>query len=372
MNLTPLNLSPTLPPALDFLSRLSRLVEPPSAAPAGAAGPDVGAPNGEATPATILTPALLRAALLEMGVTPSEVNLQLAEAFANLGLPLTASTIATAHLALARAPKSSPLAYALAKSLNLPTTPDVLRALSTVTDGIPARSAMPTDVMDWLSLALDSGMDAEALAAQLCLMVNQRGRSTERRLAMAQKNGRDDLHDTRSLLLRLAHSAGDKQICLGADALAAHIEGQQLINLAAQHDHTGPDQPALYFALPLQFPAEQTMLELCLWSREEDWHEESDDALQFKATARLATSRLGRIEIELASLLSGLLTCRLGAEQVPTVRLMQRNGEKLAASLTALGWSQCRVSSHIQSDWKPLWHGGEALTAPRARVDWKA
>lgn len=368
MNLTPLILSPSAV-APDFLSRLTRLVEPPPASPASAAP----AADETLTFATTLTPIQLRAALLEMGVTPSDDNLQLAEAFVNLGLPLTAGAISQAHVALARPPKSSPLAYALAKSLNLPTTPDVLRSLTTVTGGIPAKSAMPADVMDWLSLALDSGMEAEALAAQLCLMVKQRGRSTERRLTLAPENSfRDDLHDTRSLLLRLAQSAGDKQIRAGADALAAHIEGQQLINLAAQRDQTGHALPALYFALPLQFPAEQTMLELCLWNREDNDEDETDDVFEFKATLRLATSRLGRIEIELVSLVSGLLTCRLGAEHAPTVRLIQRNGEKLAAALAALGWPQSRVSSHVKSEWKPLWHGGEALTAPRARVDWKA
>lgn len=366
MNLSQISLSPPAP-TLDFLSRLVRHAGMPDAATPNAA-------SAEQSPATTLTPALLRAALLELGVTANAENLQLAEALTNLGLPLTAGVIAEAHVALARTPGASPLAFALAQALKLPTTPDVLRALSTVTGGIPARRAMPQDVMDWLTLALDAGMDSEALAAQLNLMVNQRGRSTERRLADAPEDARADINDTRSMLLRLAQSAGDRQVGIGADTLASHIEGQQLINLAAQREHSGPDTPPLYFALPLQFPAEQTMLELRLWNREEDpddeWAE-PEDGPSVRATVRVATTRLGRVQAELVGLLSGALECRLGAELPATVRLLQRSGEKLAASLMGLGWRHCRVTCQAQTEWKPLWHGGEALTAPRARVDWK-
>lgn len=351
-----------------FLGRLTRLLEPPPAAPADAAPTALPAQAG----ATTLTTAMLRATLLEMGATPSPENLQLAEAFAHLGLALTPPALAGAHVALARAPGASPLSYALALSLNLPATRDILRGLSTVTGGIPTGRAVPSEISEWLGLALEAGMEPESLAAHLCLMVNQRRESLEHRLATADEQ-ETTFHDARTLLLRLAHNAGDRQTRVGADTLAAHIEGQQLINQAARRAQD-PAQPApLYFALPLQLPAEQTMLEMRLQCRSEsECADEDGDAAYLKATVRVATARLGRVEADLTGLLSGRLTCRLGAENPATVRLLGRHGDKLTAALTASGWPSCKVSCAVKADWTPLWHGGEALAAPRARVDWRA
>jgi hypothetical protein len=352
-----------------FLARLGRL---------GGHGPVLKAAEPDepvlaTSPITTLTTAMLRSSLLEIGVSASDDNLLLAEAFAKLGLPVTAASLTDAHISLAMASGASPLAYALAKSLSLPTTPDILRALVTVSDGIPARRALPSDVMGWLSLALDSEEDAEAMAAHLSLMVNQRVASTEQRLSRTEPNGEAPADDTRSLLLRLAQTAGDKQIKIGSDTLAAQIEGQQLINLAAQRDGSPERPPPLYFALPLLLPGEQTMMEMSIQRRsdapEDDWDE---DESNWATSIRLATSRLGRIEAQLSGNLSGALVCRLGAERTSTVRLLQRSREKLLPSLYTAGWSICDVSCRLQTEWPPLWHGGEALTAPRARVDWKA
>lgn len=315
---------------------------------------------------------MLRSALVEIGASPSPDNLRLAEAFAHLGLALTKSALTEAHTSLAHAPGASETSYALAKSLELPTTPDILRALSTVTGGIPARRALPPEITEWLTLALDAGMEPESLAAHLHQMLSQRGRSVENRL-LAAGNQEPAFQDVRTLLLRLAHSAGDRQTRQGADTLAAHIEGQQLINLAAQQGHSPADQIPLYFAVPLQFPAEQTMLEVRLSCRdEEDLPEDGEDQTYLKATLRVATTRLGRVEAQLAGTLSGDLTCRFGAEEAATVRLIQRHTSKLAAALSATGWPSCQVHCQPKTDWTPLWHGGEALTAPRARVDQRA
>lgn len=356
-----------LPPHVGpFLARLASLGVPQEAA----ASPDVRAlPPPEAT----LTPAMLRATLLQIGVTASAENLLLAEAFAQLGLPLTPASFTEAHVSLAQAPGVSPMAYALAKSLSLPTTPDILRALSTVTDGIPARRALPLEVTERLALAVPTDKDAETMAAHLLLMLTQRASSTEQRLTDAAQRQTAPVPDTRALLLGLAQSATDKQVRLGADTLAAHIEGQQLINLTAQRDQTHQQPIPLYFALPLLLPGEQTMLEMSVrrpdTPSEED--RDSEDA-GWRTTIRLATSRLGRVEAELIGAPLGGLTCRLAAEQPATARLLERSREKLAASLASAGWPRCDVSCRTKADWTPLWHGGQALTAPRTRIDWEA
>lgn len=367
INVTQFGTSLTYTPA-SFLGRLAKLMESPSAE---AAVPTPAAPPPTAG-ATTLTAAMLRTALLEMGATPSAENLQLAQAFAQLGLALTPSALAQAHAALARASGASPLSYALACSLGLPPTKDILRGLSTITGGIPAERAVPQEISEWLGLALEAGMEPESLAAQLNLMVNQRRQSLEHRLATADDQ-ETTFRDARTLLLRLAHNAGDRQTRIGADTLAAHIEGQQLINQAAQRD-ADPAQPVpLYFALPLQLPAEQTMLELRLQCREwNEFEDEAEDETYMKATIRLATARLGRIEADLTGMLSGSLQCRLCVDNATTARLLGRHGDKLAASLTALGWAVAPVTCVVKADWMPLWHGGEALAAPRARVDWRA
>ena len=362
LNVTQFGPSLAFAPA-SFLGRLARLMEPP---------PDAVAPGPPPTSgATTLTAAMLRTALLEMGATPGADNLQLAQAFAHLGLALTPSALADAHTALARAPGASPLSYALACSLGLPPTRAILRGLSTITGGIPPERAVPPEISEWLGLALEAGLPPESLAAQLNLMVNQRRQSLEHRLATADEQ-ETAFHDARTMLLRLAHNAGDRQTRVGADTLAAHIEGQQLINQAAQRDQD-PAQPApLYFAMPLQLPAEQTMLELRLQCRDEaDFADDVEDETYLKATIRVATARLGRVEADLAGMLSGRLTCRLCAETPATARLLGRHADKLTAALAALGWAVAPVTCIVRADWMPLWHGGEALAAPRARVDWR-
>lgn len=366
INVTQFGASLTYTPA-SFLGRLAKLMEPPSA---GDAVPTPATPP-PTSGATTLTAAMLRTVLLEMGATPSAENLQLAQAFAQLGLALTSAALTEAHTSLARAPGASPLSYALACSLGLPPTKDILRGLSTITGGIPAERAVPPEISEWLGLALEAGMDPESLAAQLNLMVNQRRQSLEHRLATADEQ-ETTFQDARTMLLRLAHNAGDRQTRIGADTLAAHMEGQQLVNQAAQRD-ADPSQPVpLYFALPLQLPAEQTMLELRLQCR--DWTEfedEAEDETYLKATVRVATARLGRVEADLAGMLSGRLACRLCADNSATARLLGRHGDKLTAALTALGWDVAPVTCVVKADWMPLWHGGEALAAPRARVDWR-
>ncbi len=358
-----------LPPQVGpFLARLTSL----GAAPQTSALP---VPASATVSPPTLTPASLRASLLQIGVTPDGGNLLLAEAFSQIGIALLPASFTEAHICLAQAPGAAPLAYALARSLGLPTSPDVLRALSAVAGGIPPERALPIEVTEWLSLAV-TPQEPQMVAEHLALMLDQRASSTERRLVDAAHTDAPPSQDTRSLLLALARAGGaDRQVRLGADTLAAHIEGQQLANLAAQRDGTRGQPMPLYFALPLLLPGEQTMLEMSVpqrpLDREDGWDEAGEEA-GWRTTIRLATSRLGRIEAELSSTPPGGLCCRLAAEKPGTARLLERAKGDLAAALVSAGWPRCDVACRTKTDWPPLWHGGEALTAPRARIDWEA
>ena len=373
MSVAPVNIIPALSSRGGFLGRLAQAMAPaisplaPNLANAKTAPSPLPAQlSGD----TALTPAVLRAALLELGLNASSDNMALAQSLAQLGLPLSTSMMGEANGALARAPGASPSSFALAKSLNLTPTPAILRALSTVTDGIPAGRALPAEISEWLGLHLDAAdLDTEQLAAHLHLMVNARTHSLEQRLLTG--TGGNPFHDARALLLRLAQNSRDRQTQAGADTLASHIEGQQLVNGAARHvDVHAP----LYVAMPMALPGETSMLELKLWTQDEarDWEQEADDADALRAVVRLATTKLGRVQIELTGTLAGQLTCCVGAEKPAAVRLLTRHREQLASSLCALGWPTCVISCQPQKDWPPLWHGGQQLTAPRVRVDWKA
>ncbi len=366
MNLLPA-ISTGLPGgAASFLGKVARaLGAPGSAAEAPAPVPEA------SLGAYTLTPDALRSALLALGETASAANLHLAEALTHLGLPLTTASLSEARIALARAPGTDESAFALAKSLGLPASPGILNALSAVTRGIPPDKALPNELMDWLSFAARADMEPEALAAQLHLMVSQRTQSVESRLALGSPAEEIARH-ARTLLLRLADGTADPRVQTGADTLAAHLEGQQLINQAAQEADRAAQAAPLYLAIPLLFPGEQTMLEMTVQPWDAQTGADADDAPCLQATVRLATTRLGRVQATLTGTLSGRLTCRLGAERPATLRLLRRGEASLAASLGAQGWPRPHVSCADATDWQPLWQGGAALATPRVRIDWKA
>jgi hypothetical protein len=292
------------------------------------------------------------------------------------GLPLTVATLAEANSSIAKAGNVSALSYALARLLKLPPTPSILQALNTVTGGIPPGRGLPPDISDWLSLALEADMEPEAMAAQLYLMVSQRGRSTEHRLTFSpqRENG---VVDARTLLMRLAQGSVDKQIRKGADTLASHIEGQQLLNAVARRarDDDTLEFP-LYFALPFRLAGEQVMLELSIWPWEDEEEEEeeieSSDEAFVRAVFRLEPSRLGPLQVEICGTLRGNMRCRIAAARQATVRLLKKNSDSLAGALAMIGWPVCEVTCAFEDQWPPLWHGGKAISTPRTRVDWRA
>jgi len=357
--------------ALSLLGRLAQAVQilPTEALPAEAPSQwSLSAP---------LTAGRVRAALLEMGLAASQADVFLAEALAQAGLPLTAASLAAAHGALAGVPGATPQAYTLALSLELPASPEILNALTVTLAAqaggrLPQTGALPERVMGWLGLGLEAGTAPPALARHLREWMLQTGRSTEHRLLAAGKWGDLGLPitDARTALLRLALVSGEPAMRAEADAMASHLEGQQLLNQAAVNAHrTGTETP-LYFAVPLGFGGAPGMAEMRLWTpREAPEGTETAQANSLRVTVRVAPPRLGRVQAELSGNLSGNLTCHLGVEKPAAQRLLARNAGVLADSLSSAGWTHCEVTCRAQAQWLPLWHGGDALLTPRTCVD---
>ncbi len=327
-----------------------------------------------------LTGGVIRGLLLEMGLGATEADVALASALAQMGLPLTVASLAEAHGDLARASGASPQAYALAKSLNLPTTPAALMALSTTLNapaqGLPGSQALPERLREWLGLSLD----AEAAPASLAQLLEDRtwqtGRSTENRLASALKEGTSpaSITDARTVLLRLARQSADPLLRAEADALASHLEGQQLLNQASLQAHEGRTDAPLYFAFPLTFGVNSSLAELRFWPPPcaEEGEAGDDPVVPLRVMVRVSPPRLGRIQADLSGWSRGTLSCRLGVERGGTQRLLVRHAGALVEALSGSGWTSCDVHCARQTDWPPLWHGGEALTSPRTCVDRQA
>lgn len=351
--------------AFDLLGRIVQAAQPLLSPVVPAVGNSVGA----------MTPERVRSALLEMGLAATDLDVALAAALVQAGLPLTAASLAEANGEMARAPGASPQAYALARTLGLPTSPDTLRALTTVLNapgGKGAARALPDSVRTWLGLGVEAGTQPEAQARHLHELALQIGRSTEHRLLAAAKDAEQNLPiaDLRTALLRLAESSGDRAFRTEADGMASLVEGQQLLNQAGVAAHSGQPEMPLYFAVPLTFDGAPTLAETRLWLRSQlPEGERVEDEPLLRITVRVSPPRLGRVQADLLGRLTGTMSCRLGAEKGSAARLLSRHTGLLAQALSDAGWATCDVCCRPQSEWPPLWPGGEAFTTPRTSVD---
>ena len=318
---------------------------------------------------TTLTPPSLRNALIEIGATSTEENLALAEAFAKLGVPLTEENLSEGRSVLAREPGLSPVAYALAKTLELPRTPAVLKALAAVVQGWQTGKALPDEVMRLLSLAPDAALDSTELASQIARVFNRLGQSTESRLTRGNTSQEILLKDVRASLMRLAEASDDAHLRAAADSHAALIEGQQLLNQVSLAKFDPP--VALYFAFPLQFGTQTLAAEVQVWNRDdrEPPESEKETTTYLRATVRVAPPRLGRVEVRLLGTWAGVLSCVLCAEKPSSYRLMRREAENLIDGLGKLGWKVTAPTVTLQKEFPPLWYGGDALSHPRTRID---
>jgi hypothetical protein len=140
------------------------------------------------------------------------------------------------------------------------------------------------------------------------------------------------------------------------------------LNQASLTAHTGRAETPLYFALPLAFDGLPTVAETRVWLPERAVGGEEDEPV-LRVTVRLSPPRLGRVQADLTGRLTGSLSCRLGAEKASAARLLGRHAGALTAAFDRAGWPSCEVVCRPQSEWPPLWPGGETITTPRACVD---
>lgn len=344
-------------------------------------GGTAGVPNGN------LTPDALRDALMEIGITADSETLELAEAFARLGLPLNEAVFTEGRALLSRFPKLPAEAYAMAKLLDAPLSAGVLRALQRVVEGAMDKRPLPSDLLDELSLALEGSDDPRQLAKELYALVSRLGRSTEQQLMSAgdtpDSSARAQLRlDPRAQLLGIATSnlaSLDRATRAAADAHAGHIEGQQLLNQIALQRFDPP--VPLYFAFPYKIGPDQTATaEIQVWTRDEEEEKRRNASGEFdgerlvlQTIIRLTPPRLGLLEFRLSGKQDATLSCEVLAEQTSTLRLLQRHLPGLAYGLSNAGWHIAQESitlAHADGA-PPLWYGGASLAQPRSRVDHK-
>ncbi len=233
-----------------MLNDLSRIAPAPPVRPAPGAAPGAGAPSAEPAAALLGQRAAVRrdltAALAALGVPPDEGRLLAAQALVRFGIPLTAEDLADVRRGLASRAARQPETVALAKSLGLPPSPAILRALDTLlsartdtsllTITVPMRLAGDVRPAGDVRLAGDVRPDTAAIAAHLQMTTRAATLSGEARLLTGDIDGaRSDL---RSHLLRRARD-GDTD----AETAARHLEGQMPANVARANEPGETDGP---------------------------------------------------------------------------------------------------------------------------------
>jgi hypothetical protein len=307
---------------------------------------------------------------MAIGLAADKENLALAELFARLGVPITESNITQARTILARYSGTPPSAFALAKTIDMEPSSVVLRALSLVIEGLPEARTLPPEIQQYLGMTVDAQQSRNALAAQLKGIIGSLGRSTEAQLVQLSMEGGTLGEDLRSALMNLIQMTESRAMRLAADSHAAFIEGQQLLNQIALLRFDPP--VPLYFAFGAFFGNTQpSMVEVQVWSHDEESapREDDDEKPYMQTIVRVAPPRLGMIETRLTGTRAGSMRCEIAAEKPPTYRLLRREAGDLVMGLSGIGWEVREISVQHQQQFTPLWYGGDALSAPRTRVD---
>lgn len=364
MHIHPINITP-LPPAPSVAAGKGEVARSAGAGQAFTATRAASTPAGAALPEESLANALMG-----LGLAADKENLALADLFARLGVPLTEPNLTQARVLLARYAGTPPTALALAKTIDMETSAAVLRALSTVIQGLPEDQALPPEVVRLLGMAVDTGQIRDALAAQLKGLIGRLGQSTEFQLLQISEGGGVLGEDLRSALMSLVEMSESRAVRNAADSHAAFIEGQQLLNQIALLRFDPP--VPLYFSFGAFFGnAMPTMVELQVWSHDEKSapSEDDDEKPYMQTIVRVSPPRLGMIETKLVGTRAGSLRCELAAEKPATYRLLRREAGDLAQGLAEIGWEVRGMDIRHQQQFVPLWYGGDAVSAPRARLD---
>jgi hypothetical protein len=292
-----------------------------------AAPPVPGAPGAVTSQATAVRRDLT-SALLSIGVTPDPGSLQAAQALVRFGIALTAENLADVRRGRASRLVRLPETVALAKSLALPQTPAILRALDTLLTARADASLM--------TITVPLRADTAGVAAHLQMAARAATESVEHKLLAGDIDGaRTDL---RSHLLRRA-LAGDAD----AEAAARHLEGQMLAN-AARATQGGADAGSILVAFVAATGPKSQYVEMHLTpdttesADEEGAVGEENGARGAAATLHLPTARLGMVTARLHLTPDGRLSCRLGASGEDGMRRIERSVGHLTDALTAAGF----------------------------------
>jgi hypothetical protein len=320
---------------------------------------------------TVLSADTLKGMLIEIGSAVTSNSLALAEALAKLGVPITESNMTEGQSILARLAGVSPAVFALAKALDLPTTPAIMKGLSAIVDRAANTNRLEMDTLDLLALLPQPDEDSTALKEFISRLIDKLGQSTENKLLTDPDSANTlSVYDARSALLGLAQTtAGGKAAC-AADTHAAYIEGQQLLNHVSMQkfDKIAP----LYFAFPIALGMRESQCEIQVWSSQE---QESTDTIgadkeeYLRAIVRVEADRIGIVETCLVGMWSGRLVCTISVSKPSICRLVRRDCSILAKAMGGHGWNVAPIEIRLQDRFIPLWLGGDLLDNPRVRVD---
>ncbi|MDR3708663.1 MAG: hypothetical protein P4L33_10200 [Capsulimonadaceae bacterium] len=306
----------------------------------------------------------LAISLVDMGLPADRTTLAVAESFARVGVPITNANISAARATLVRVQGSSPAAIALASAIGVPQSPGVLRSLATVVQGLPQVADISPEAAQQIAIKISDSTSLDDLTLQVHDIVSRLSQSAESRIYRHEAIVRDP----RIALLSLSHQQTSH--ARGADHLARHVEGQQVLNTAAyQVAIAAPLYFGFYAIYPggRMVPIEAQILRIL----GDDAEEEKEDAEseETRLTIRVTTSRLGSVEVKLAVKTNRQMRCELRAHSDLACRLFRRFAPALGRALVTEGWDVRQISVVRVRDFNPLWFGGDSLTQPRHRMD---
>lgn len=292
----------------------------------------------------------LAAALVSLGVTVDEGNLLAAQALIRFGMAVTAENLSDIRRGVASRAARLSETVALAKSLGLPTSPAILRALDTLLTAKTDPSL--------LTITVPLRADTASIGAHLQMASRAATRSVESRLLSGDIDGaRSDL---RSHLLRRAQ-AGD----VDAEAAARHLEGQMLAN-AARANLPGAESGSLFLAFVAATGSRAHYVEMNIKpDAKEAAAGEAAAATPpetgVAATITMPTTHLGLVTARLFLGGDGRLACRLGTADAEGMRRIERSVGHLNEALVRAGFPAVAARAERVEG------GGAAVTeTPRA------
>lgn len=265
----------------------------------------------------------LAAALGALGVVVDDDNLLGAQALVRFGVALTSENLGDLRRTRAVHTLRLPETAALAKSLGLPLSPAILRALETL--------LVAPDDKALMSITIPVRSPAAAIAPQIEMAARAVAQSVENKLLTGDIDGaRSDL---RAHLLGRAH-AGDGN----AERAALYLEGQMLVNAASvPADPQRPFYVAFVAAAAQQIHHVEMRFEAD--PAEDDPGTNANGAPSARATVRIPTAHLGVVTARLQLTAPGCLACDLLATSAPATQRIGQSMEQLTAALAKAGFA---------------------------------